>query len=93
MSIHRLLFIIILFLFSCEKQDVISIVDQGYLPKIEITIDDYHLWSPDSGLYVIGINGAEMCGPIANYNQKWEYPAEIQYEDLFARLNLCLWYN
>ena len=79
MSIHRLLFIIILFLFSCEKQDVFSIIDQGYLPKIEITIDDYHLWSPDSGLYVIGINGAEMCGPIANYNQNWEFPASIKY--------------
>jgi len=54
------------------------------LPVIEIEIDENHLWSPDSGLYVIGNNGivgVEGCtGSFpANYNQKWEFPATVRF--------------
>ena len=40
--------------FSCQKEIINSIEDTGSLPKIEIIMDDYHLWSPDSGIYVVG---------------------------------------
>lgn len=54
------------------------------MPVIEIEIDERYLWSPDSGLYVIGTNGivgVEGCtGSFpANYNQKWEFPAIVRY--------------
>ena len=77
--IYRVCICLSFLIFSCQKIELVTIKDSGTLPKLEITIDDYYLWSADSGLYVIGINGAEMCGPIANYNQKWEYPARVQY--------------
>lgn len=68
---------------SCEKEDV-SIRSSHNLPVIEIEIDENHLWSPDSGLYVIGNNGivgVEGCtGSFpANYNQKWEFPATVRF--------------
>ena len=72
-------FIIIILIGACKKESLFSPDYTGNLPKLDITINENYLWSPDSGLYVIGINGAEKCGPIANYNQKWEYPAEIEY--------------
>ena len=78
-KIYFLVFIILIY--SCEKEDLFSSSYNGILPKIDITINENYLWSPDSGLYVIGINGTEKCGPIANYNQKWEYPAKIEYHE------------
>ena len=39
------------------------------LPVIKITIDEKYLWSEDSGLFVVGNNGAEYAGQIANYYQ------------------------
>ena len=53
---------------SCGKNKIVSIEDTGSLPKIEINMDDYHLWSPDSGLYVSG-----------NWDFNWEHPAQIKH--------------
>ena len=58
--------------FSCQKEIINSIEDTGSLPKIEIIMDDYHLWSPDSGIYVVG-------EPFANWDNNWEHPATIKY--------------
>ena len=52
---------------SCEKEPL-SITDKGTLPVIKLSIDEKYLWSPDSGLYLK-----------ANYHQKWEFPADIEY--------------
>jgi len=71
--------ILILSFYSCEHEKIKNIEDTGTLPQVRILIDESYLWSADSGLYVIGINGKELCGPIANYNQKWEYPASVSY--------------
>lgn len=78
--ILMLLGIIILFS-SCEEESSV-ISNEHNLPVVEIDIDEKYLWSPDSGLYVIGNNGiAKGCSnPFpANYNQKWEFPAVIRY--------------
>ena len=75
----RCIFFFSLLIICCTKEPILVIQDTGTLPKLEIIIDDYYLWSPDSGLYVIGTNGADNCGVIANYNQKWEYPAKVKY--------------
>ena len=66
--------------FSC-KEDINIDKTIHSLPRMEITIDEEKLWSPDSGLYVIGRNGiGNYCIPTkANYNQKWEYPATVEY--------------
>jgi len=76
MKDYLVLFLIIFI--SCEDERIVIIEDTGTLPKVCISVDEQHLWSPDSGLYVIGSNGKEMCGQIANYNQKWEFPASIK---------------
>jgi hypothetical protein len=80
-------FLLILFfalgISSCEKEYP-PIRSEHRLPIIEIEIDEKYLWSPDSGLYVIGNNGVvgiEGCtGSFpANYNQKWEFPALVRF--------------
>ena len=78
------------FLSSCEKENAI-IRNDHKLPIVEIDIDEKYLWSPDSGLYVIGNNGVSTgCASSfpANYNMKWEFPAVVKYipagEDLPA---------
>jgi hypothetical protein len=75
---------------SCEKENTIIRYDHK-LPIVEIDIDEKYLWSPDSGLYVIGNNGVSTeCASSfpANYNMKWEFPALVKYtpagEDLPA---------
>ena len=71
----------IIILSSCEHEDNLISYEHD-LPVVEIEIDDYYLWSPDSGLYVIGSNGAfKGCGSSfpANYNQKWEFPAIVKF--------------
>ena len=75
----RCILFLSLLIVCCTKEPILFIQDTGTLPKLEIIIDDYYLWSPDSGLYVIGTNGTENCGVIANYNQNWEYPAQVKY--------------
>lgn len=52
---------------SCEKEPII-LQDNGSLPVIKLSIEEKYLWSPDSGLYIK-----------ANYYQKWEFPAVIEY--------------
>jgi|TARA_B110000093_G_scaffold59445_1_gene64319 hypothetical protein len=49
------------------------------LPVVRITIDEKYLWSEDSGLFVVGNNGAEYAGQIANYYQDWEFPSYLSY--------------
>ena len=49
------------------------------LPVVKITIDEKYLWSEDSGLFVVGNNGAEYAGQIANYYQDWEFPSYLSY--------------
>ena len=80
----HILFLSLLLIICCKKDPILSIYDSGTLPKLEINIDEKYLWSADSGLYIIGSNGIalESCGNItANYNQKWEYRAKIQYKE------------
>ena len=90
----RLIFILLLgctiLIGSCEREDVL-IRHKHSLPVVEIEIDEKYLWSPDSGLYVIGDNGIHSgCNNSfpANYNQKWEFPALVRFipagEDLPA---------
>ena len=78
MKDYLVLFLISFIFISCEDESIELIEDTGTLPKVCISIDEQYLWSPDSGLYLIGSNGKEMCGQIANYNQKWEFPANIK---------------
>jgi len=49
------------------------------LPIISITTKSNNLWSNNSGIYVVGTNGADgNCMNVpANFNQKWERPANI----------------
>lgn len=49
------------------------------LSQIKINIDEYYLWSPDSGLHIYGANGTELFIKTANFNQKWEFPASVAY--------------
>ncbi len=70
-----------LLLASCEKENPLARYDHS-LAVVEIEIDEKYLWSPDSGLYVIGCNGIPRgCNPScpANYNQSWEYPALVRF--------------
>lgn len=72
---------IIFFFSSCEKDEAFIGYEHN-LPIIEIDIDEKYLWSPDSGLYVIGNNGISkncMNSFPANYNRDWEYPARIRF--------------
>jgi len=68
---------------SCVKEDL-TVRKGHHLPVFEIEIDPEHLWSTDSGLYVIGTNGVfgtQGCTGLfpANYNQKWEFPALVRF--------------
>ena len=59
---------------SCGKDRIVYIEDTGTLPKVEIIMDDYYLWSPDSGIYIVG-------EPFANWDHNWEHPAKIKYSE------------
>lgn len=63
---------------SCDKTMDTELKNHT-LPIVKLNTNDKYLWSTDSGLYVVGTNGIEACGKVANYNQKWEYPATIEY--------------
>jgi len=85
MSLFRnkalLIFLSTLSCLSCERTEETPGRHHS-LPCVEIDIDENYLWSPDSGLYVIGRNGIPsncMLGFAANYNQKWEYPATFRF--------------
>lgn len=77
---HIILLISILFV-ACKKDNLKNLdINSHTLPIFEINIKEKHLWSPDSGLYVVGTNGIEGCRDfIANYHQAWEHPANIKF--------------
>lgn len=71
--------VLISLLFSCKKAKTFDRNDHS-LPIIDLSIKEKYLWSADSGLFIIGSNGINGCdGMIANYNQKWEFPANITF--------------
>jgi len=52
------------------------------LPVISISTKPSFLWGDDDGIYAKGKNGiADLIGRIANYNQDWERPAQIELFD------------
>jgi len=64
---------------SCDSLDEVY-PSQLELPIINLTIDEYYLFSPDSGLFVIGDNGiTNWTGFTANYFTKWEHPAKVSF--------------
>ena len=73
--------IILIMCVACDE-DNSPVRNDHDLPVVEIDIDEKYLWSPDSGLYIIGNNGIGSncsCPVPANYNQDWEFPAVIRY--------------
>ena len=65
---------------SCDSLDEVY-QDELELPIVELNIDEYYLYSPDSGLFVIGENGREnWTGLTANYFQSWEHPARVSFQ-------------
>jgi hypothetical protein len=51
-----------------------SVIEQHELAILFLGIDPRYLWSPDSGLFVVGTNGkANWNGVVANYYQDWEF--------------------
>lgn len=79
-NVFRFILVLIVFflIYSCNKEDFPD-SDKHLLPVVELEIAEKHLWSIDSGLYVIGNNGSERCRHVANYNTNWEHPAVIRY--------------
>jgi len=81
----RLLFLFLL-IFSalqwigCGEDRKGSLRIEHTLPVLKVEIAPHHLWSQDSGLYIIGSNGAERCGIVANFNQNWEFPVRATYK-------------
>ena len=56
------------------------IKEQFTLPVLSISIEPDYLWDDKIGIYVEGDNGiADLLGSVANYNQNWERPAQIEY--------------
>ncbi len=73
--------VLVVLLASCEKDSPMT-GHKHVLPVVEIEMDEQYLWSPDSGLYIIGCNGVpDGCDPCvtANYCQCWEYPARVRF--------------
>ncbi|MBL4624487.1 MAG: CotH kinase family protein [Flavobacteriales bacterium] len=84
LSINIKLSFLLLLIFvtgSCKKKSDLD--ENNYsIPVVKLTLNENHLWSTDSGLYVIGTNGITYgCSQLANYNQKWEFPAHIEYKE------------
>ncbi len=64
-----------------ENSDIIT---QAYiigvnhdLPILTLNINDEYLYSDTQGMLVVGTNGIEGCGGVANYHQEWEYPGNV----------------
>lgn len=54
--------------------------EEHFLPVVSVSTSPEHLWSPDSGIYVVGVNGIPgFCrnDPV-NWNQDWEIPIHIE---------------
>ncbi|MBN1951376.1 MAG: hypothetical protein JW801_09230 [Bacteroidales bacterium] len=59
---NRLILMFVVFIYglsSCQKEPLRT---EHKLPVLSLTIDEKYLWSPDSGLLVIGENGAPGSG-------------------------------
>lgn len=83
MHMIRLYFASILILLMTFACDIIEDVRPAKLelPIINLYIDEYYLYSPDSGLFVIGENGStNWTGYTANYLTRWEHPAQVSFE-------------
>lgn len=53
------------------------------LPVISLSINPDFLWDDQIGIYILGENGvADLKGRIANYNQNWERPTNIEFFDI-----------
>jgi hypothetical protein len=65
---------------SCYKVDTIpQLSDSGTLPVFKIYINEKYLWSPDSGLYIIGVDSELGDLNSSNFYEKWEFPARVEY--------------
>lgn len=86
-------FILSIIFLACSKEKHLDSLEHD-VPVVKIEINEKHLWSADSGLYIIGSNGTQRgtCSGIANYNQDWEYPAffslQIDDEEVIERQQL-----
>ncbi len=45
---------------------------------VSLSTDPYNLWDDDYGIHVVGTNGIERFGIVANYFQKWERPVSVE---------------
>lgn len=73
-----LLFLLAFYSLSCERTAFTP--EDHKLPIIKIKVDENDLWSPDSGIYVIGDSDASGCSPLGNYNLRNEYSASVKYK-------------
>ncbi|MCG8412180.1 MAG: CotH kinase family protein [Bacteroidales bacterium] len=73
---YLLIITIVMGIVSCEKEPF-KIKDAGTLPIIKLSIDEKYLWSPDSGMYIVGENDIEN----PNYKHKWEFSAQIKFKE------------
>ena len=52
------------------------------LPVLSISMDPSHLWDPQSGIYVEGLNGIPgNCSDARNWNREWNRHSVIEYFD------------
>jgi len=73
------LMLLVLSTAGCTSDVPELIHDNGVLPVMKIDINERYLWSPDSGLFILGHNGRMLCNVLANFNQQWEFPARVRY--------------
>lgn len=68
---------------SVHKTHTFLINESSTLPVVSLTTDEKYLWDPMIGIYDKGINGiASVCEEgVANYNQDWKRPANIEFFD------------
>ncbi len=45
---------------------------------VSVSTDPYNLWDDEYGIHVVGTNGIEKYGIVANYNQDWERPVSVE---------------
>lgn len=57
---------------ACERE-VMPSKDEHNLPVVSFSTDEKYLWSPDSGLYVMGRDEE-----VPNSMYKWEFPAKVK---------------
>jgi len=45
---------------------------------VSVSTDPDNLWDDEYGIHVVGNNGIEKYGIVANYNQEWERPVSVE---------------